>query len=283
MGAVKEIIKSMGVDAVRKYMSPRERAKRYLGKSMASFKEEYDAYWSKIKSDPSLTSMKKEYAEIKENGFTIVENFLSEEELKTINGEIQAIGGLKNGKYEGDIPFTDKPDDGLCSLSISEALPTTYNKMVKNEELFSLAQALYGPEIKLSASSVLNKYDPTKTDSSIAPHWDDWRVRFKTFVYLHDVTEDHAATIYLKGSIKDVPWRFEKDFASVFLPIASAGGSWWPVEQLGFEKVVCTGKAGTAIVFDTGGIHAGAPLKRDQRLMLMNMYTTHLPFVHRVY
>ena len=103
------------------------------------------------------------------------------------------------------------------------------------------------------------------------------------FFYLTDVDKNHAVTIYCKGSRWGVPWRLEKDFCSVFLPTAAVGGSWLPVEELGFEKVSFVGKAGTLVIFDSLGIHAGTDLKEDNRVMLMNMYTTHIDFTHRSY
>ena len=63
-------------------------------------------------------------------------------------------------------------------------------------------------------------------------------------------------------------------FASIFLsPEASAGGSWWAVENLNLDKIYFTGKAGTCFIFDATGIHAGTQLQSGKRLMLMNMYT----------
>ena len=64
---------------------------------------------------------------------------------------------------------------------------------------------------------------------------------------------------------------------------AVAGGSWWPVNKLGLEKITLEGAAGTLVVFDARGMHAGSPLIKDRRVMLMNMYTTHLDFTHRLF
>ena len=91
--------------------------------------------------------------------------------------------------------------------------------------------------------------------------------------------------IYFKGSHKkNIPWRLEKDYSSVFLSYeASAGGSWWPVENLNLDKVYFTGKPGTCYIFDATGIHTGTQLRSGKRLMLMNMYTNHLDFTYRAY
>ena len=271
-------------DVYHYYKNPRARAKYHLKKSMKAFKEEYEGYWDTIKPNREMTSLKTQFDEINQNGFTIINDYINAEKLRLIREEVNSLPGFLSGQYTGDLTFTDRPSDGICAVGIEGSMPETYQVSVGNKELHELAEALYGPDTRLSGASVLNKYGVDKLDSSNAPHWDDWRVRLKSFLYLTDVDEEHAATIYCKGSNRNVPWRFEKDFCSVFMSHeASAGGSWWPVEAMGFEKVLCEGKAGTLVVFDAAGIHAGTNLKKDNRLMIMNMYTTHLNFTHRAF
>jgi hypothetical protein len=264
-------------------MNPSVRAKVYLEASKDNFKKQYDSYWEAISQDRSLTTMQKQFDEIIENGYTVIPGFLSSAQLNSIRSEVWALPGFIDGCYSGDLPFTALPNDGICALGISEKLPQSYRATIGNNELLSLARALFGVQTKLSAASILNKYDRTRVDSAVAPHWDDWRVRLKAFIYLTDVTTDQAPTIYLKGSTANVPWRFEKDFASVYLPNASAGGSWFSVDALGFEKVLFTGSAGTMVIFDARGIHAATHLNKDIRVMLMSMFTTHLDFTHKVF
>ena len=267
----------------RTFISPRARAKRHLRASIACFKKEYDAYWANISSDRSKTTNTGWYDEILQNGFTIIPDYLSKEEVNAIRSEVWSLPGFIEGQYVGGLKFFPRPVDGICALSISKQLPMAHKVTIDNRELHTLAQALFGSSARLSAASVLNKYDASKVDSAEVPHWDDWRVRLKAFIYLTDVGEDNAPTLFLRGSTRGVPWRLEKDYASVFLPQASAGGSWHPIEPLGFERVMCTGKAGTMVVFDARGIHAATQLRKGIRVMLMSMYATHLDFTDRVY
>jgi hypothetical protein len=265
------------------YFSLDARGKRLHARSLAMFKRKVDVYWSGIVPDPSATDRKDLYEKVAADGFALVPDYLHGEALESVRREVFALPGLLDGKYQGPLPFTNKPSDGICAFGVTQDLPATYRWTVGNTELHGVARSLFGPTIKLTASSVLSKYNKDTIDSSEAPHWDDWRVRFKSFIYLTDVTEANAPTIYVKGSVASVPWRLDRDYASVYAPVASAGGSWWPVEALGLEKVVCTGKAGTMLLFDARGIHAGTRLTGSPRVMLMNMYTTHLGFQHRVY
>ncbi len=281
---VKSYLSSTVIGSCYKLMrNRRTRAQWYLNASMACFKREYDAYWDSVSQDRSATTMIEQFDQILQNGYSIIPNYLTEHQLEDIKREILSLDGFIEGNYTGPCKFTQKPKDGICGIEISEHLPCIYQLTVVNESLLGLAQALFGRSVRLTTSTVLNKYDTTKTDSSNIPHWDDWRVRFKAFIYLTDVNEENAPTIYFKGSVHDVPWRLEKDYGSVFLPTASAGGSWWPVEALGLEKIKFTGKAGTLILFDARGLHAGTQLMQGNRIMLMNMYTTHLSPEHRLF
>jgi len=188
-----------------------------------------------------------------------------------------------DGTYTGSVNFKRLESDGLCAMEITPALPVSNRLTVENKDLEALARALFGPECHLTAASVLNKFNADRIDSANVPHWDDWRVRFKAFIYVYDVDSHNAPMVYLKRSQRGVPWRRAKNFVAEFLPHASAGGSWWPIEQLGFEKVSCTGRAGTLVLFDTLGIHAGTQLISGPRVMLMAMYTTHIPYCFRPY
>ena len=279
-----KVSKTIIGDYYRALKYPRFRAEKYLQKSMQAFKLEYDNYWSDITQNRSLTKMQKQFDEVLRDGYALVDDYLPSDELELIRREIFNVPNFVDGQYDGDMPFSISPSDGICGLSITNALALSYGKTVRNKELLSLARALYGEKVQLTASAVLNKFDINATDSSNIPHWDDWRVRLKAFIYLTDVDKDTAPTIYFKGSVHRVPWRFEKDFCSVFMAQeAVAGGSWWPVNNLGLEKISLEGKAGTLVVFDARGMHAGSPLIKDRRVMLMNMYTTHLDFTHRLF
>lgn len=282
-----QVLRAVGLHgpamAMLNRFSVEERGKRLHARSLAMFKRKIDAYWAGIVPDPAASDRRDWCAKIAEDGFVLVPDYLSGEALEAVQREVFALPGLLDGTYRGDLPFTNKPSDGLCAFGVSPALPEVHRRTVANAELLGVARALFGPTIKLSAASILSKYNKDVIDSSEAPHWDDWRVRLKAFIYLTDVGKDNAPTIYVKGSVKRVPWRLDRDYASVYAPVASAGGSWWPVDELGLEKILCTGKAGTMLLFDARGIHAGTRLTGAPRVMLMNMYTTHLKFTHRVY
>jgi hypothetical protein len=265
------------------YFSKMARAERLLNRSRRLFDDYCEEYWKTIRRDRNATKLQREFDALERDGVCIIPNFVDAETLKLLRDEVHALPGYLEGRYEGDMPFKNFDSDGFCSLQVTPALPIMHRVTAENTELTCLAKALFGPEARLSAASLLNKYNPERIDSSGVPHWDDYRARLKAFLYLTDVGPENAPTIYLKGSHRGVPWRKEKDYASRFLPLGSAGGSWWPVEKLGFEKLHCTAPAGSLVLFDALGIHAATQLQKDRRVMVMLMYTTHLPLSFRPY
>lgn len=268
----------------RLMLSRDARASFFLNRSIKSFEKTRAEYWQEIHRDRNLTPHKDWFDAIDRDGICIIPDYLDAATVSELQREVEAVLGFMDGTYEGPVRTHHLKADGILGMEVTEQLPISYRLTRANHQLDALARALYGDKIKLSGVALLNKYNPDRIDSSNVPHWDDWRVRFKAFLYIYDVGPENAPTVYVKGSQGDrVPWRIQKDYASKFLPSASAGGSWWPVEQLGLEKILCIGKAGTLVLFDALGIHAGTQLTGRQRVMLMSMYTTHIPYNFRVY
>ncbi len=119
-------------------------------------------------------------------------------------------------------------------------------------------------------------------------HIDTWKLRVKAWLYLDYVGVENAPTVYLKGSHRG-SWRYlhearhhnyyrvdDKGFArdeDVFYV-----GSLWPHEiarlknEYGYQEIVCTGKAGTLLVFDGRGLHRATPLQANRRLILTSYW-----------
>jgi hypothetical protein len=119
-------------------------------------------------------------------------------------------------------------------------------------------------------------------------HMDTWKPRLKAFLYLSDVGPDNAPTVYLKGSHRGAwrrhtearIWRYYVTDSSGFAGDDSRFylGTFLPhqVEQLkrdrGFTDMVCTGAAGSLLVFDGRGLHRATELKADERLILTSYW-----------
>jgi hypothetical protein len=119
------------------------------------------------------------------------------------------------------------------------------------------------------------------------PHMDTWKLRMKAFLYLEDVTAENGPTVYYKGSHRGL-WRLpmEARIASWYrtgpqgFSVAEDLylGCFWPheVQRLAeahrYRKTVCTGKAGTLLIFNGQGLHHATPLNSGRRLTLVSYW-----------
>ena len=99
----------------------------FLKLSLFFFRKSYIKYWSKVKSDESLTSLKKQYNDLKQNGFSKIDNYFSKKELGQISKEVKKLEGFTNGKYKGSLNCKNFPKDGICALGIDPFLENCFN------------------------------------------------------------------------------------------------------------------------------------------------------------
>ena len=116
---------------------------------------------------------------------------------------------------------------------------------------------------------------PFKKSSADVPHFDDWKKRFKIFLYLNDVTDANCPFVVYENSITGYIGRKYKEIEYVLGGKLSAYGHLCKNEEklmLSNEKVrkvKITGKAGTVIFVDTRYVHKGtASLDGSQRYLL---------------
>jgi hypothetical protein len=243
----------------------------------------YAAHWQHFES-VSLSDLTRIAQELWHNGFIRIDGALTKTEVSEAIRELGALEGVLSGDYAGPIPYVSLRKDGIAAMEVADQTPICLDVLTRNDVL-PMAKALYGDGMHLSSRTVSIKYGLGDKDSSNVPHWDHWKPRLKMFVYLTDVMENSAPTIYLRGTNhRDKPsFRFNKDFAAQFIPGATTGGSWVPFygdEQ--YDAVTFRAPAGTAFIFDARGVHAGQALNRGNRLMLTSMYTAD-PYQFRPY
>ncbi len=123
-------------------------------------------------------------------------------------------------------------------------------------------------------------------------HMDTWKQRMKAFLYLVDVGPDEAPLQYLRGSHHGL-WRLPTEARIArYYQTGSNGfavaneerhflGSFWPHEiaqlkhDFGFEEVLCTGPAGTLVVFDGRGLHRATALHHGDLRLILTSYWIH--------
>lgn len=118
-------------------------------------------------------------------------------------------------------------------------------------------------------------------------HIDTWKMRMKAFLYLEDVNEDNGPTVYYKGSHRG-SWRlpmeariagwYRTDPEGFAVPEDYYLGCFWPhevqrlVQAHGYHETICTGPAGTLLMFNGRGLHRATPLHSGRRLTLTSYW-----------
>ena len=199
---------------------------------------------------------KKVLNEINEDGYAVVENFLSQDEVDNIKNYVKEIKG-----YQFHVPnraFNKTPQKynknlnwNICSYKMNHLLTNHFIlKLITRPDVVALAQAYLGclPTIT-SVSMWWSKFTGEEFHTQkVHRDYDDFRF-LAFFIYLTDVDDNNGPHVYYKNT---------------------HNGS----EDMS-EKVVIKGKAGTAIFGDTYALHHGNPLAKGERLLFWSRFTLH--------
>lgn len=191
--------------------------------------------------------------EINKNGYSIVDNFLTNEEVNLLKDHVKDLKGYNfhiPGRALNCVPqiYSKELNWNICSYKTNHLLSNHFIlKLITRPDIVSLAQEYLGclPIIS-SVNMWWSKYNGEKFHTQqLHRDYDDFK--FLTFfIYLSDVDEKNGPHVYYEGT---------------------HNGS----EPLG-EKITITGKAGTAIFADTYALHYGKPLEQGERLMFWSRY-----------
>ena len=232
-----------------------------------------------------ITSLKQnlkhdEYGDIlkqlDEDGIVVIEDFMKKEDCDNIIKDLDIIfNQIKNGEFKG--PFQYDNDKLIRIGDLSDHVPST-NLFYDNPMFDKLAKAYVDPKA-YSYRREAELRDNVKTfQQADIPHIDDWRMRFKYFLYLTDVGPDNAPFTYYKNTHKDEAWKYDKNYEYERDGEFGAYGHFHPQELVKLrqsrkvEELTCTGKAGTLIIADFRGIHKGSVLKSGRRIILNSTY-----------
>lgn len=236
--------------------------------------------WRQVKSlKPNLNHPKhKELLHtLDRDGIAIIPSFVSKESCEKM---IEALDPIFAKMREED----EKKGVGVGERKtirawfVNKSAPVT-QEFFDNPFLEEVAKAYIDPRAyvyRLEAELRDNTNVPFQQGD--LPHFDDWRVRFKFFLYLTDVTIENAPFAFVKGTHKDADWKHKKNLEYERDGETGAYGHYFPQEinalkkQIPYEELVCTGTAGTLIIADFRGIHRGTPLKSGRRILLNAVY-----------
>jgi ectoine hydroxylase-related dioxygenase (phytanoyl-CoA dioxygenase family) len=194
--------------------------------------------------------------DLRENGYSVVENFLSEDEVEKIKNYLNDIKG-----YNFHIPnrafnkIPQKYDENLnwnsCAYKTNQLMHNAQilNLITRPDVIATIQEYLGCLPTITSVSSWWSKYTgETFHTQNLHRDYDDFKF-LAFFIYLSDVNEDNGPHIYYANT---------------------HNGS----DDMSNKKVI-TGKAGTAIFADTFGLHHGKPLNKGDRLLFWTRYCLH--------
>jgi ectoine hydroxylase-related dioxygenase (phytanoyl-CoA dioxygenase family) len=206
----------------------------------------------------------------KQDGFVILNNFCTSELCDLIKNELDDIF---NNKKEIVKKFDNSADNRLFNAE-------NFSKNIKNfsinNEIKDIGSIYFNTEIE-SVTTLANKlvYNPmAKVGSGGDWHRDNYNTEIKAMLYLTDVQEENGpleiiknsqyfiatlgANIKLKNKFPNT--RFDNDEIQDF------------IKNNNLNTKLVTGKKGTLVLFNSSGIHRGAPIKKGERYALTNYY-----------
>ncbi len=231
------------------------------------------------KVDYSLTTRPDILDALVKDGVIVIENYVSKEICESIISELhEASEQVLEGTYKGAQTKVHIKEKSFRIGEVDKVSETAKQKFFDDKLISEIAKA-YVSEAAFSYRREADyKLEAGNLLSSDLPHFDDWRHRFKAFLYLTDVGADNAPFVYYKGSHEQHPWKHKYHLE---YEIDGEGGRyghffWQEMEEIkekrNYEEFVCTGKAGTLILADFRGIHKGTTLKSGKRILLNSTY-----------
>jgi hypothetical protein len=227
--------------------------------------------------NPALTSRRDLLDAIVRDGVCLVPGAVSAEICQKIIAELEApLQELAAGTYQGKAT-RHAVLDAYRLGDVDQLSPTARDEFFNLPLVNDMAKAYVSPQ----AWSYRRECDYKSVDihgdkqlQSELPHFDDWRHRFKAFLYLTDVTEENAPFVFYTGTHAEAPWKerylqeFERDGEQ------GRYGYFFPQEmhrlmkEHGFQERVFTAPAGSLIFVDTRGVHRGTTLRAGRRILL---------------
>ncbi len=235
-------------------------------------------HFKRYNQDPSLTNMKEELAILQRDGVIAIPGFFDEETTRRMVSEVEpALEQLKAGTFTGKNRTLREERYGVYRMWDIDTICPATRALFDHAGIESLARAYISKDATSYQKMGELRPDPKRVSIADHPHIDDWKMRFKSFLYLTDVGPEQAPFRYFVRSHRDAPWR--RTLEARYYREGSNGGylnererSFVP--QM-YEEKIFTGKAGTLILADLRGLHRGTPLVHGKRITLVNYFGVH--------
>jgi hypothetical protein len=228
--------------------------------------------YSKYKPDPVHPDDKEIFDQIKKDGFIVIPDYFNSDDCDKLLEEVETT---YQKVKTGDHPDYFKHERGHERIGKINTHSGLAEKLFYNDEqIWRIAKAYVSKNVLAYRKEADLKLEAGTNYQANIAHFDDWRQRFKAFLFLHDVNEENAPMIYYRRSHRREPWKkkYEKEFE--IDGVNGRYGHFFPQEmdQLcrseGLEPVVLTAKKGSLFLGDFRGIHQGTILKSGRRILL---------------
>jgi Phytanoyl-CoA dioxygenase (PhyH) len=261
----------------------RYREYRRLPQNHRAFLEHKRQHLELLQPDPLRADDPDLVRALVDEGAVVIREFVPPGVVERIAREVRpTMEAVADDRYGGQLRTRRDDDDGVYRLFGAEgALSLSSRTFFWSPFIAGMANALAAPGMHVKDSYVDYKAKIGGHDVSVDYHIDHWKVRFKAFLLLQDVDEEHAPLVYVAGSHRDEPWRRRWDWA--YQHREAAGAVLHPrrvkrvCRRYGYEERVFTGRAGDLILANTRGVHRGTELQSGTRLQLVTLFVMNGP------
>lgn len=246
---------------------------------MLHFASKYISYYLRNRFSPKVGN--DTLRPLSQNGVQIIPKFLSTTTIDRLNALIESQGNAFLPQVDGN----DNPNLAWRNYNLRSVDPII-NEVLDNEFILNAAKYYIGEKAFCSRAMLAQKntFNREKDGPTEYYHFDDWKHRFKIMIYLDDVTVKNSPFCYLAKSHRFNFWKFYEDYKFYrdfdrSQPPEGGNIDWTAVyrgdvlEQLKnkyqWEEVKATGPRGTAILFDSRGLHRGLPLESGFRRVII--------------
>ncbi|UTW60660.1 phytanoyl-CoA dioxygenase family protein [bacterium SCSIO 12741] len=227
--------------------------------------------------DYSLTKDHELLKTLEKDGLAFIPNFLPDDQIDQLAKEsMEMLELAEKDQYPGY--FQNGALQSVRIGRVDQNSELAKRVFYDDARIQDLAKAYVSKKVKSSRREVDFKLTPGAVADADMAHFDDWRQRFKAFLFLTDVGPENGPMNYWKGSHIPKPWmlryfreydrdggygRFGHFFEQEMLKIC---------EENGYEKHSCTGKKGTLLLADFRGLHSSTPLISGRRLIMGQVF-----------
>lgn len=230
----------------------------------------------------SLEPKYKDYYNTLENdGILIIPDYKSKIFCDKILKELsQEKKSLQNGNISKPNYITSKSDGMYRLLKCDEEFSLT-KEFFDDQFIISIAKSFCGKD-SFIYQKMFELRKGKNTESAGKLHFDDWKHRFKAFLYLNDVNMNNSPFVYVKKSHNPKGWYFERFIKEYNYYLYGKKGEYgeysenkkqYILKKYSFKETFATGKKGTLVLFDGRGLHRGETLKNSERNILASYFT----------